>query len=135
MPAAIQVNKEFFDIAPDEHRIAASFIHKVYEKLGKPDTLNSETSWKLVDAIMKVWVGLCPDEFEDFRQSVLDAQSIERNPCEANKVDGGYFPISYPMRLHAFLKVYFKNQDLVDRKIIKKFISRYPAFKVTRFKI
>lgn len=134
MPA-ITINNETFEIASEETRIASEYIHKVWLAAGKPTALINESAWKVMDALIQVWGGCYPHELEAWKQNLVDEQSVERTPHEANKTNGGYFPISYPTRLFDLIKVYFKHDQLADRALIKKFIQRYPILKRTKYKI
>lgn len=131
----IKVDDEFFEIVPDEHRLAAEYIHKVWISAGRPNRLEGESAWKVMDSLFQIWAALFPDEFLDFKKQIQDDQSAERSVHDANKADGGHIPISYPMRLLQFIKVYFPNERLQDRSLILKFIRRYPALKVTKFNL
>lgn len=133
--ASINVRGVEYEIATEENRLAVEFLHKVWVKAGKPDRLGTESSWKVVDAIMNMWAALYPHEVEAWVQDLKDEQSAERTVHEAVSANGGYFPISYPTRIYNMFKVYFPDEQFADRKLIKKIISRYPAFKVTNYKI
>lgn len=128
----IKVDDQLFEIVPDEARLAAEYIHKVWVKSGKPNRLEGESAWKVMDSLFQIWAACFPQEFLDFKRVIQDDQSIERSVHEANKKDGGYFPISYPMRLMQFMKVYFKDERFQDHKLILKIIKRYPLLKVTK---
>lgn len=131
----IKVDDEYFEIVPDEHRLAAEFIHKVWIKAGKPNRLEGESAWKVMDSLFQIWGAMYPQELLDFKHSVQDEQSVERSVHEANKGAGGYFPIVYPTRLMQFIKVYFKEEKLNDRKLILKFVHRYPMLQRTKHHI
>lgn len=128
----IKVDDQLFEIVPDEARLAAEYIHKVWVAAGRPNMLEGESAWKVMDSLMQIWGACFPQELQDFKASLQDSQSIERSVHDANKQDGGYFPISYPMRLMQFMKVYFPNERFQDHKLILKIIRRYPLLKVTK---
>lgn len=128
----IKVDDQLFEIVPDEARLAAEFIHKVWVKSGRPNRLEGESAWKVMDSLMQIWGACFPYELQDFKRTIQEDQSLERSVHEANKSDGGYFPISYPMRLMQFMKVYFPNEKFQDHKLILKIIRRYPLLKVTK---
>lgn len=128
----IKVGKEFWEIAPDEHRLAAEYTYKIWKKAGKPKRLETEGAWKVMDALVQIWIALYPDEFDYFRQTIKEDQEVERSVSEANRRDGGYFSIAYPDRLHQMIKVYFPEEKLQNHDLILKFIRRYPILKVTK---
>jgi hypothetical protein len=131
----IKVGNEFFEIVPDEHRLAAEYIHKIWKKAGYPRRLETEGAWKVMDALFQIWGALYPEELLAFKKDIQEDRSVERAVHDALKSDGGYIPISYPIRLMQFIKVYFKEEKLQDHKLILKFIRRYPMLKVTKFKL
>lgn len=128
----IKVDDQYFEIVPDEARLAAEYIHKVWVRSGRPNRLEGESAWKVMDSLFQIWGACFPQELLDFKRTIQEDQSIERTVHEANKVDGGYIPISYPVRLMQFIKVYFKEEKLQDHKLILKLIKRYPLLKVTK---
>jgi hypothetical protein len=131
----IQVGEEMFDFVPDEHRLAAEYIHKMWKAAGYPRTLDTEAAWKVMDGVFQVWGALFPQELLDFKADLQEDQAYERTVSEANSRDGGFIPISYPPRLFQMMKVYFSEEKLQDRDLIVKLVRRYPLLKRTRFKI
>jgi hypothetical protein len=121
-----------FDFVPDEHRLAAEFIHKLWIRAGRPSRLEGESAWKVVDGIFQIWGALNPQELKDFAKDLQEDQAEERSVSEANNRDGGYIPISFPVRLFQMIKVYFKEDKLQDRKLILQFVHRYPLLKRTK---
>jgi hypothetical protein len=88
-----------------------------------------------MDALMQIWGAMYPYELLEFKKDVQEDQSLERTVHDAIKHDGGYIPISYPMRLMQFIKVYFPEEKLQDHNLILKFVRRYPLLQVTKHKI
>jgi hypothetical protein len=131
----IQVGEELYDFVPDEHRIAAEYIHKMWKAAGFPRRLETEGAWKVMDGVFQIWGALFPQELLDFKQDLQEDQSAERSVSEANSRDGGYIPISYPPRLFQMMKVYFSEEKLQDRDLIVKLVHRYPLLKRTKFSI
>lgn len=135
MNTTLNLDGQNFEIASDETRLSAEFIERVWRKAGQPRTLDAEVSWKVVDVIMQVWGGLYPWELEAWKKNLQDEQSLERTVHEANKQNGGYFPISYPTRLLQMLRLKFPNEHYTDHKLILKFVKRYPILKRTKYNI
>jgi hypothetical protein len=131
----IKVGEDYFDFVPDEHRLAVEFIHKIWVTAGRPRRLETEGAWKVMDSLFQIWGAMFPDELLDFKQTLQDEQSAERSVYEANKNDGGYIPIAYPLRLLQFIQVYFKDEKLQDHDLILKFVKRYPMLKRTKFNL
>lgn len=131
----LSVDGHTFEIASDETRLTVEYIHKVWEKAGKPNRLEGESAWKVMDAMMQVWAMAYPWEIQAWKKNLQEEQSFERTPHDVNKAEGGYFPIAYPTRLFQLIKVYFKNDQLADRKLIKKFVKRYPILQITKYNI
>jgi hypothetical protein len=120
---------------PEEHRLAAQFIHNVWKKTGSPNRLEGESAWKVMDSLFQIWGALNPQELADFKRDLQEDQSLERTIHDANKADGGYIPISYPLRLWQMIKVYFPEEKLQDHELILKFIRRYPMLKRTKYQL
>lgn len=131
----VKVGDEYYDFVSDEHRLAAEFIQKIWIKAGRPNRLETEGAWKVMDALFQIWGALNPDELIAFKKDIQEDRSVERAVHDALKHDGGYVPISYPMRLMQMIKVYFPEEKLQDHKLILKFVRRYPMLKVTKFKL
>lgn len=134
MPA-ISINSDTFEVPSTEEQLSTEYIHKVWLLAGRPTRLTGESGWKVMDSIMQVWGALYPHELQAWKENLVDEQDVERSPHEANKENGGHFPISYPTRVFKLINVYFKQEKLADRKLIKKFIERYPILKRTKYKI
>ncbi len=133
--AWITIDEKIYEIASEEERLATEYLHRVFIKAGRPNRLSSESAWKVMDAIMQIWGGLFPHELAAFIDVLKEEQRGERTINEANKVDGGYFPISYPTRLLHMLKVYFPKERFQDHSLIKKMVKRYPVLKRTKYEI
>ena len=131
----IKVGEEYFEIVPDESRLAAEYIHRVWVGVGRPNRLEGESAWKVMDSLFQVWLACYPEEVADFKQSLIDDRAEERSVHDALKNEGGYIPISYPMRLMQFIKVYFKEEKLQNHDLILKFIKRYPILQRTKHKL
>ena len=109
-------------------------LMRVWEKLGRPEDLDTNTGWLMMDQIIAVWQ-------KCFRQEVLDWDhdrrvdlSSERSVKEHVK-GGGYNPIAYPPILFALIKAIFPDINLSTRKIQKTLTDRYPLFKTTNLNI
>ena len=129
----IKVGDGEYEIASEELRLAVGYIHQVWVDAGKPNRLEGESAWKVMDAFMQMWASLYPWEIRAFKESIVKDRELERTPREANKHEGGHIPISYPTRLYQLIKLYFPTERLVDRKLIRKFVQRYPILKVTKY--
>lgn len=131
----IDINGQLYSIPPAEALLSTEYLHKVFIAAGKPTKLEGESAWRMVDAIMGVWFALYPWEVDEWTKRLKEDQSAERSIADANKANGGYFPISYPTRLLMMIKIYFRNERFADHDLIKKFVKRYPILKRTRFNI
>jgi hypothetical protein len=132
--ALIKVGDETFEIATEENRLATTYLHTVWDKAGKPNRIEGESAWKVVDAIFQIFAASFPYEYQDFRNTIKEDQSNERTVHDSNKM-GGHFTISYPIRLLQLLKVYFPYEHYQDRDFTRKFLQRYPYLKVTKYAI
>ena len=131
----IQVGEELYDFVPDEHRLATEYVHKVWVSAGRPNRLEGEAAWKVMDGLFQIWGAMFPEELNEFKRDLQEDQAAERSVSEANRRDGGYVPISYPVRLMQFIKVYFPQEKLQDHDLILKFVHRYPLLKRTKHTI
>lgn len=110
-------------------------ITNLWIKVGRPNTIDTQASWTVVDAIMATWIHTFPQEYAQFMEEVRDERELERSPHQAVKANGGYFPIMYPPKLLLMLKTFFPDQKLQDKKFIKEFINQYPFLKATKYNI
>lgn len=133
--STLTLDDETFQIASEEQILSVEYIERVWRKAGRPRVLEGETPWKVVDAIMQVWMALYPWEVKAWRKNLQEEQMYERTPHEVNTENGGYFPIAYPTTLVNLLRVKFPGIPLADHDLIKKFVERYPILKVTQYDI
>lgn len=112
-----------------------SALERIYKILGEPKDASNEMGWKMIDNIMDGWASLYPQEVTTWKEELKDELSAERTIHEANKANGGYFPISYPLRLYKMLEMYLPDQKLHDMTFIKKMTTRYPILKTTNAKL
>lgn len=133
--STLTIDDQTFEIAPEEHRISVEYIERVWRKVGRPTHLEGESAWKVVDAMMQVWGALYPHEIHAWRENIKEERAYERTPHEAEKANGGHFPIAYPTRIYEMLKVKFPTTHFADRDLVLKFIERYPFLKVTKYKL
>ena len=122
-----------YDTPTDEELISVEYLLDLREKLGHPETADTQASWKLIDAIVKVWSALKPFEAGQFVKEIEEELKYERPVREAVK-KGGYFKIQYPPTLYQLLKYLMPKQRLNDQVFIKRFLQRYPKFSGTNYK-
>lgn len=136
MPAkSININGETFELASDEARILTEFLDQFSKKLGNPTDVSTTSGWKVFDAIMTIWYAFYPEEVIEWRESLKEELSVERTPHDAQKKQGGYFPIAYPERLFSLIKILLPDQKLNDMKFIRKLVKLYPILKHTKYSI
>jgi hypothetical protein len=133
-----------------EQLIATEYLVKLYERfglkedlthhdfIGKNDDFTRENittpQWKFLDAILAVWRALYPDEYKIWISELKEELTIER-PIREHIKGGGYQPIAYPVRFVDMVKLFFPNLKLQEKSFIKKFVSLFPEFKATKYKI
>ncbi len=113
----------------------ARILHLIWEQFGRPEDCSNTVGWKMMDAIVDIWIKGWPAELQEFIDQNKIQLGIERDVHAAVKADGGYFPLSYPERLFQLIKTLLPKQKLNDKKFIKKFTTRYKVFKATNYNL
>jgi hypothetical protein len=106
----------------------------IHDKLGNPTDCSVNTGWVMLDNIMQVWNKYYPREVREWKKDVLYSLETERSIAASVKA-GGYFPMSYPARLHKMIKVLLPDQKLNDDIFIHQLLGRYPFLKTTNAKV
>lgn len=107
---------------------------RVREKLGNPTDCSTNTGWVLIDNIMQVWDKAFPYEKADWIKEINTELKFERT-MRASVKAGGYFPMSYPMRLYRMIHTLLPGQKLNDKKFIHLLLQRYQFLKTTNYKV
>lgn len=125
-----------YDIPTDEAIAITTGLMRVYEKLGKPQDLSTNTGWVLMDNIFQVWKRIYPNEVRSWAHDLDQDLQDEKTIKELVKNDVGmYNPITYPPALFSLIKSMFPEIKLNDRKLIKQMTDRYPILKTTNYSI
>lgn len=138
------------EVEMHEQIVATSYLVKLYERFGLNENMThhdfignsgdytrqniTSPQWKFIDAMLKVWRALYPDEYTTFVQELKDELTIERSVREHVK-GGGYQPISYPVRFYDMCKLFFPKLKIQEKEFVKKFVSLFPEFKATNMRI
>lgn len=124
-----------YELVSDEARILTEYLVKVHEKLGTPNIVDSETAWKMVDEIVRVWGGFYVEERENLAHDLEIEIKYERPVRDAIKKEGGYTKVVWPPKLFSMIRVFFPEQKMMDKRFTDGFIKRYPQFQGTGHKI
>lgn len=109
-------------------------LMKIYEKLGRPEAVDSDTGWIMLDEIVRVWYSLFPQEVKDWNHDLELDLTVERSVGQAVKA-GGYTPLSCPPRLFMLIRAVFPEFKLSDKKLWHRLVTRYPFLKTTNYKL
>lgn len=119
---------EYESISPDV-ALSTEYILRVAKKAGNPTRVNSQASWKVLDAIFGVWMKNYPQEVKNFREALKTRRTYAKSVKQMSKEGHGVFTFSYPFTLYKLLKTMFPDQKLQDRTFIRKLSKRYPGLK------
>lgn len=106
----------------------------VSDKLGNPTDCSVNTGWVMLDNIMQVWVKYFPTELSQWKTEILASLETERSIAASLKA-GGYFPMSWPARLHKMVHTMLPDQKLNDDTFIHELLIRYPILKTTNARV
>jgi hypothetical protein len=125
---------DIYETPTDEELITITWLDRVAERLGNPPDLDSETGWKLMDAIMGVWQKHFPQEVKDWthdRQIDLDNEKSLSALAKDSSI--GINIAGYPPTLFKLIKVMFPNMRMQEKKMLQKLTKKYPIFKTSNY--
>lgn len=138
------------EVEMHEQIVATSYLVKLYEKFGLNENMTyhdfvgkdedytrqniTSPQWKFIDAILKVWRALYPEEYSTFVSELKEELTIERSVRE-HVTGGGYQPVSYPIRFYDMCKLFFPKLKIQDKEFVRKFVRLFPEFKATKYRI
>lgn len=120
----------------DRASLIADAVLKAYIKVGRPPyDIDSQTFWFVIDNIVKAWINLFEQEYNDWlhdRQLDLDT---ERDIKDSVKVNGVARVGTYPPNLFKMIRSFYPDAQVHDKSFQKMFFGRYPLFSNTNYKI
>lgn len=136
MNQVLDIDGEQYEIVPDEARIATEYLLRLKERLGIPDDAKLEkNNTKILSyafQIYKVWSTLYPEEHSEFLKNTEFELKYERPVQDAVKA-GGYFPVSYPMRLDRMFSILIPNVRIQDKRFWKPLLKQIPELLRTNY--
>jgi len=129
------INNVAYDVASKEAAALTEGLIRTHEALGNPTDITTPSGWKMVDAIMGVWINFYPHEVRAWKKELEIQLGTERTVHDAVSSDGGYFPLSYPTRVFRMLTNFFPDAKLGEMEFLKQLVGRYPMLKMTNYKL
>lgn len=133
----------------EEEYLSVEYLLKLYKRLGLKENITTSEClnkgdvtranittpvWKFIEALIVVWKALYPSEYEIWMRDFKNDLEIER-PIKAHIKAGGYQPVAYPLRFVEMMRLFLPNIKLQNKEFIKKFVSLFPEFKKTKYRI
>jgi hypothetical protein len=96
---------------------------------------NNKNQWEVIDALLKRWATLAPDEVEAISINVTEYKEAlkdkEYGQTEGGKDQERRFTLSFPVSLQGMIRTLYSVEELpFDQKFYREFGKRYPFFKV-----
>lgn len=129
-----------FDVSYEVEKIdmaskVTDAILKAWIKVGRPEFDDTSTQfWFVIDQIVKGYLILFPQEFQDWMHDRALDLEVERSVAESARK--GISQVgAYPPMLFRMLYAFFPGAKLSNKKFSHSFFNRYPQFKNTNYKI
>lgn len=122
-------------IAPSTFQAAlAKGLDQLSDKLGNPTDCSTNAGWTVLDNVIGIWIKFFPQEVAAWKHDKKLELEIERD-IKGHIKGFGYNTITYPPTLYNLIKVMLPNQDLKDKKFIRKLLISHPILKATNYKL
>lgn len=113
----------------------AKVLFEIWNNIGRPDDLTTNSGWKLLDEIIRVWERSFPMEVIDWKHDRaidLEAERTIRQHISA----GGYNPVTYPPSLFNLIKIMLPRLKMADKRVHHQICQRYPdLFQTTNYAV
>lgn len=116
-----------YEVPPEQAIILTEFLHRVWERLGKPTDPLSDAGKKVVEAIIMAYERTYPMEWRDWLKDREQYQHDELTLHEQLKT--GRSLASYPVFIYNVLRKMFPTTDFSNRDFIIKFVRAFPMFR------
>jgi hypothetical protein len=125
---------DMYEPPTEAELLTITWLDRVANKLGNPPDLSTESGWKLMDAIVGVWMKHFPQEVNDTIHDRKVDLANEKSLHElVNTQSFGYNPMSIPPSLFRLIKVMFPNMRLQDKQVWKKLIAQYDFLRTSNY--
>lgn len=136
MTDVLNIDGDIYETVPDEARVATEYLIRIKDRLGIPDDVEVEgenpTLISYALQVYKVWAALYPEEHYEFVKNTEFELKYERPVKDAIK-SGGYFPLSYPMRLEALYRILMPKLKIQDKRFWMPLLKQIPELKRTNY--
>jgi hypothetical protein len=110
------------------------YLDEVWNRVGRPNDCSSESGWTVVKAMVRGWENFYSDEVKAWKYDRTNDLLNERSLSDLSS-GIGYNIATYPPTLYQMFKIMLPDQDLKDKKFLKRLTSDFPVFKSTNLKI
>lgn len=96
---------------------------------GQRDFVKTESDWKVVEEMLGFWAKQWPNEYLEFKASVVDIRETRNEGGYSSTKEIKYVGALPSLRFQRMLKAVFPAQQW-DKKFSNKFVKKFPLFKV-----
>jgi len=126
----LQVDGQDVEVLPKVVNEAAASILLTWERLGKPRSVFSTNGSKLLQVMIATWRDLYPVESSQWLQERAEHLLSEMSIKDQIKGHTGRSLASIPLYLHKLMKLFFKDDILLDRAYYMKLVKLFPMFRM-----
>lgn len=109
---------------------ASKMIVDIWKRLGKPNSPFTESGEKMVNVIIATWEELYPQDARDWYNTRAEYKKEELSITEQVHKKTGRSLASYPYPIFQMLKKVFPAVKLGERDVCKKFVRKWPMFRM-----
>ena len=127
-PKEFKVNGETYDVPTDQAIVVTDLILRMWERLGNPEDMFSESGQKLMTVIIATWEDTFPAESAAWYEERKLYQKEEKTISEQVHQNTGRSLASYPYYIYSVMKIVFPTVKYSNRETVLKLVKHYPMF-------
>lgn len=128
----VTVDGYTYDVPSNQAIVVTDLILRMWEKLGCPEDMFSESGQKLMSVIIATWEDTFPNESAQWYQERKDYQNEELDIRQQVSGNTGRSLASYPYYIYSVMKIVFPKVKFGDRNTVLKLVKHYPMFRMAR---
>lgn len=125
---------ETYEIPSKMELSVAHGLSSMWEKLGKPTSLEGDSAKKMMANIIHAWMTAYPKEAADWAYDLKEELREERTAMQSVKA-GGYHIAAFPPKLYMLMRVVFPKVKFQEKKNVKWLVNNFPVFKTTNYRV
>lgn len=125
----VMVGGETYDVPTDQAIVVTDLIIRMWEKLGCPEDMFSESGQKLMAVIIATWEDTFPVESQRWYEERKLYQKEEKTTQEQVHQNTGRSLASYPYYIYSVMKIVFPKVKYSNRETVLKLVKHYPLFR------